>query len=294
MSTDSLSLPAGGQATRAHGRWRLRAAPVCLGIILFVAFIGPLLAPYSPIDTVGNALSGPSGSHLLGTDYLGRDVLSRVLAGGSSLVIMALAATLLTGLLGITVGCLAGFVGYVVDGVLMRLVDILIAFPPILLVLIVATGAPHNLTALVLTMGVVLFPGNARVVRTATLERATRSFVEAAVARGEGTFFILRREILPNIAKIIWADLGVRLTYSILLTATVSFFGLGISEPSPNWALMISENINSISLQPWAVFVPAALIAVLTVSVNACADLLAQSRGTGPRTGGLGVGALVR
>jgi peptide/nickel transport system permease protein len=267
------------RARRATWR-RPSAGQLALLVVLSVALLGRLIAPDSPDSTVGVPLAGPSATHLLGTDYLGRDVLSRVLYGGFSVVATAGVATAIEAVLGVTVGLLAGFKGGTLDAILMRTLDVVIAFPPILFVLVIATGAGHSVTAMVLATAVVLFPATARVVRGATLELVGRGYVEAAVARGESLWYILRREILPNCSGIVLADLGIRLTYAILLTATVAFFGLGIQPPSPNWAVEIADNRDTLTAQPLAVLAPAALIAALTISVNLASDSAVARRRT--------------
>jgi ABC-type dipeptide/oligopeptide/nickel transport system permease subunit len=161
----------------------------------------------------------------------------------------------------------------------MRGVDVVIAFPALLFLLVLITGAGTSKTALVIGVAVVQAPLVARVVRTATQGQSVRGFVEAAVARGERTGAILRREILPNIVFPIVADAGLRLTYSIILVASVNFFGLGLQPPAADWALIISENREGLTLNPWVILVPAALIALLTIAVNLVGDSFARSLG---------------
>lgn len=160
-------------------------------IVILIALIGPFFAPYSPSAPVGFPFDGPSSHALLGTDELGRDVLSRVLWGGRSVLALSIAATLIAYAVGLTVGMVAGYVGSVVDEILMRGMDVLLAFPALLFLLVVATGAGHSKTALVVSVAIVHVPGIARIVRTATLEVSVKSFVEAAVARGERTSALL-------------------------------------------------------------------------------------------------------
>jgi ABC-type dipeptide/oligopeptide/nickel transport system permease subunit len=252
---------------------------VLAGCILAIGLLGPLVTPNSPSAIVGAPFQRPTSSFPFGTDFLGRDVLSRVLAGGLSLLWLSLLATALAYAIGITAGLIAGYARSIVDPVLMRAMDILLAFPPILFLLVLAAGAGHSKVALVCGIAVVQLGGVARIVRAATLEISVRNYVEAAVARGQATWRILIREILPNISGSILADAGVRLTGSILLLASVNFLGLGLQPPTADWALMISENRSGITLQPWVIAVPAVLIAVLTIAVNLIAD--ATGRGLG-------------
>jgi peptide/nickel transport system permease protein len=243
-----------------------------VALVLLVAIFGPYLAPSTPSEIVGIPFGARSTKHILGTDFLGRDVLSRVMNGGRTSVFLAAASTLGSYLIGATIGLLAGYREGRFDAVLMRSVDVLLAFPPILFLLVVAAGAGPSAGALVIAITVVFAPSVARVIRAATQTVSHSGYVEAAVARGESTARIIFREILPNIRPTVVADAGPRLTFAILLVAAVNYLGLGLRPPAADWALMISENRSGLSLQPWALIVPSALIAILTVAVNIVAD----------------------
>ncbi len=216
-------------ARSGYGKVGLAGSLFLLALIV----IGPIFAPHDPAGIVGLPLQRPSGQFLLGTDGLGRDVLSRILWGGRSIVGLAVLATALAYLVGASIGLLAGYTRSIVDPLLMRAMDVLLAVPPLLFLLVLATGAGRSLVVLVLGVATVHVPSIARIVRAATQEVAVRGYVEAAVAR-----------------------------------------------PAADWALMISENRGGITLQPWAVAVPALLIAFLTVAVNLVADAVARSLGT--------------
>jgi ABC-type dipeptide/oligopeptide/nickel transport system permease subunit len=166
-----------------------------------------------------------------------------------------------------------------VDGLVMRGVDVLVSVPALLFILVLVTGAGTSNGTLVVAVAVVQAPLIARVVRSATLEQSVRAFVEAAVARGERAGAIIYREIVPNIVPSVMADAGLRLTYSIILVASVNFFGLGLQPPAADWALMISENRNGFDLNPWVIIAPAAMIALLTIAVNLIGDAVARSLG---------------
>jgi ABC-type dipeptide/oligopeptide/nickel transport system permease subunit len=247
--------------------------------VVLVAFLGPLLAPHAPAAQVGPPFAAPSGAFPLGTDYLGEDVLSRLLSGGRSVILAGGAATLLSYLIGGTIGLVAGYRGGATDSALMRAMDVLLAFPPLLFLLLLATGFGNSVLALIIGIAVVHVPSIARIIRTATLEVAVRGYVEAAVARGDHVRVILRREILPNIWGPIVADAGSRFTVSILLVAAVNFLGLGQAPPAADWSLMISENRAGITINAWAVIAPAIMIGLLTVSLNVIADAIARTRG---------------
>ena len=248
-------------------------------LVIGIALFGPLFAPHGPSEPIGIPFEGSSGEALLGYDGLGRDVLSRVLWGGRSVLALAGLATLIAYLAGGLVGLIAGYSRSHVDPLLMRGVDVLISIPALLFILVLITGAGTSKAVLVASVAAVQAPLIARIIRTATLEQSVRGFVEAAVARGEGTLAVLRREILPNIVAPIAADVGLRFTYSIILVASVNFFGLGLQPPAADWALIISENREGLTLNPWVILVPAAMIALLTISLNLVGDAIARSLG---------------
>ena len=256
---------------------------IVLVFVIAVAFIGPLVAPHPLDQPIGVPGSPPGHGAPLGTDFLGRDVLSRVLHGGSYVLELTALTIALTYLIGVLVGMTAGLSRSVVDPLLMRTVDIFITFPPLLLLLVLISGAGHSFFVLVFGIVLVLFPGVARIVRTSTLEISTAGYVEAALGRGETLLSLMRREILPNIAPSILADLGVRFSGAIILAASVNFLGLGEQPPAANWGLMVAENREIISANIWAVLVPAALLGLLTISVNLLGD--AYSRRLGRSSG---------
>jgi len=228
---------------------------------------------------VGPPGRGPSSSAPLGTDYLGRDVLSRVLHGGRSVVLLGSAATALAYLTGLTVGLVAGYRGGLIDTLLMRGADVLLALPGLLVLLLLVAGLGSHVWVLLLGVMLVQLPGIARVMRTATLEVSTRGYVEAAVARGERMSALLRREIMPNITPVLLADLGIRFGVSIVFIASMNFLSLGLTPPKADWGLMISENRDYISLNVWAVLAPAVMLALLTIAVNLTADAYVRSLG---------------
>lgn len=246
-------------------------------LLLVVAFFGPLLAPHSITAAVGPPGQGPSSAAPLGTDYLGRDVLSRLLNGGHTVVELGAAATALSYLLGVSVGLIAGYSRSIVDPMLMRAMDVLLAFPALLVLLVLASGLGPHIWVLVVGVALVQLPAIARVMRTATLEAATRGYVDAAVARGERTPAILRREIFPNVLPVLLADFGIRFGYSIVLIASMNFLGLGLQPPTADWGLMISENRSYIGLNIWSVLSPAIVLALLTIAVNLTADAYLRS-----------------
>lgn len=247
--------------------------------VLLVALVGPFFSPHAPDKPIGVPLEGPTADAPFGTDFLGRDVLSRVLWGGRSVLALAGLATVLAYIGGAVIGLVAGYSRSLLDPLLMRAADVMLSFPALLFLLVLVTGAGTSKAVLVVGVALVQLPLVARIVRTATLEQSVRGFVEAAVARGERTSAVLRREILPNIVAPIMADAGLRFTYSIILVASVNFLGLGLQPPAADWALIISENRSGLTLNPWVIAAPALLIALLTIAVNLVGDGIARGLG---------------
>jgi peptide/nickel transport system permease protein len=241
-------------------------------LILALAVIGPMLAPYPLDKPIGVPASGPGGGSLLGTDIVGRDVFSRLLDGGQTVIVLGVISTLLSYVAGLTVGLTAGFRRTWLDPLLMRSVDVLLAFPALLILLLLVTSMGTSISILVLGVVLIQLPGIARVMRTATQEVAVRGYVEAATARGESMPAILIHDILPNIRPVLLADIGIRFGYSILLIASVNYLGFGLQPPSADWGVSISINQAILTLNPLAVLAPAVPLAILTIAVNLVGD----------------------
>jgi ABC-type dipeptide/oligopeptide/nickel transport system permease subunit len=252
-----------------------------LALVVLIAVAGPFIALHSLGEPIAAPSQGPSLAAPLGTDALGRDVLSRVLHGGFSVLWVTVVAIVPTYLLGIATGMAAGLGGGWVDAVLMRAVDVLLVFPSMLLLLVLVTGAGTGTLVVIVGLVLVLSPGVARLVRIATLEVAVTGYVEAAVARGEGQLAIMRREILPNILHYILADFGIRFSGAVTLAASMNFLGLGANPPAANWGLMIAENRLSIYTNVLAILAPATLLAALAVAINLLGDAYVQTHRRG-------------
>lgn len=265
--------------------WGGRIGAVMLVILILLALVGPEIAPHSTTAPLGIPGQASAPGSPLGLDFIGRDVLSRLLSGGRSTLGLGALATLLTYVIGIGVGLTAGYArSRFVDGVTMRAVDVFLSVPGLLVMLLLVTGLGNSRGVLVVGAAVVLFPGVARIVRTATLEIASRSYVEAAIARGENALAVMRREILPNIMAPLIADLGVRFSWAIILIASVNFLGLGLAPPTADWGLMISENRPIIAENPMAVAAPALVLALLVISVNLVGDAYVRHLGRSRRS----------
>jgi peptide/nickel transport system permease protein len=245
-------------------------------LILLIAIIGPAVAPHPPDALLTTEFAKPSGQFPLGSDFLGRDVLSRVLNGGWILLLMAVSATAIGLAAGATAGMSAGYLRGRSDGFIMRTVDVVLAFPQIVFALLLLSMLGPKLWLIVIAVGVSHAPQVARVLRSATLDVSERDFVKVAELQGMPPAQVLRKEILPNLISPIMVEAGLRLTYSIILISGLAFLGFGQPPPAPNWGYMINENQVGLPVNPWAVVVPAALIALLTIGTNTLTDAIAR------------------
>jgi peptide/nickel transport system permease protein len=259
---------------------RMTRARIGLGIVLFllaIAVLGPAVAPHTPTEFVGKPNSTPASGMLFGTDQLGRDVLSRFLHGGWTVIWLAAASTAIGIVVGTAVGLVAAYMRGIVDELLMRGVDVLLAFPPIVLALLAVSAVGPKLWLLVLVVMVTNVPYTARVLRAAGQEVFERDFIKAAEAAGESPARIIATEALPNVTGPLMVETGLRMTYSIAVIASMSFLGFGLQPPAADWGLMINENRLSLVVQPWAVVMPAIAIGLLTVGFNLITDAVARA-----------------
>jgi peptide/nickel transport system permease protein len=243
-------------------------ATVALAALLVLVVAGPALAPYSPTDPVGPPYALPGEFGLFGTDQLGRDVLSRVLAGGRPVVLTSLLGALAGSVAGVAVGLLAA-VGRVPSAFLMRPLDAVAAVPPMLVLLLVLAALPGR-AGIVLAVALAGAPLVARVTAAAAAPVVTRAHVEAAIARGEGLAWVVGREVLPLVAGPLAADAGVRFVGAVYLVTAAGFLGLGAG--AVDWGHLIVEALPGAVLQPAALAAPVLLVALLAVSVNLLAD----------------------
>ncbi len=245
-------------------------------IVVVVAVIGPFVAPHSATEFVGSTFELPSSSYWLGTDVLGRDVLSRVLDGGWLLLVVSAAATLL----GVAIGALAGITAAYYkswrDGLIMRIVDIILAFPAIVFALLLVSVAGPKLWLIVVAVAATHAPQVARVMRAAALDICEKDFVKAIELIKVPSRKIIRGEILPNLVTPLMVETGLRMTWSIVIIAGLSFIGFGLQPPAPNWGLMLNENRIGLVSNPWAIVAPALLIALLTIGLNTFTDAVAR------------------
>lgn len=256
-----------------------------IGMIAAVSVLAPWLAPWSPTDQLRDGLTAlgtplpPGRSHWLGTDDLGRDVLSRLLHGGRASLLIAGLATALTGAVGITLGMVAGYAGGRVDTMIMRGTEIVMAFPGLLLAIALASVLPPGAASVILTLGVVGWTSLARMVRGTVLSLREQEFVEAARALGSGHVGILRNHIWPNVRPLALTLLGLKLADMLLLEAALGFLGLGLPPPTPSWGSLVGEGKTYFFQAPW-LGVPAGLAIFATVlAVNMLAEARTNSRG---------------
>lgn len=262
-----------------HAAWRqrsLRSGLLLTLFVLLVALLGPWLAPHGAADFTGPVYGAPAPGAPLGYDYLGRDVLSRLLLGGWSMVWMTLAAALVALLAGSVLGLLAAHAGGRTDRALVWCADVLLAFPNLILVLLVVSMLGRAPWLIVLTAAVAFLPGILRLVRSLAIGVAAQEFVEAAELLGYPRRHILLREVLPNILSPLLVHFGSMLSWAVTILSGLSFLGYGVAPPAADWGLMINENRAGLQAQPLAVLAPVLMIVLLALGANLLADGLAR------------------
>ncbi|CAM5776858.1 ABC transporter permease [Labrys miyagiensis] len=256
-------------------------AVIGLAIIIInvlVAVLGPWLVPYTDTQIVGKMFQGISSTSWLGTDKLGRDILTRLVYGARLTIGIALITTLLSFAIGISLGLIAAVTGRWVDILLSRLVDIILSIPSLIWALIILGIFGQTLTSLVLTLAFLDSTRVFRLARALGMNLASLDFVEVARLRGEGLWWVVRREILPNAMAPLMSEFGLRFCFNFLMIAALSFLGLGVPLPLSDWGGMVRDDMQSLTLSkviptisPSALY-PAAAIALLTVGINLVVD----------------------
>jgi len=250
-------------------------AVMTLAVVGIAAF-GPLFAPHGGTELLGAPFQKPDSNLPLGGDELGRDVLSRVLDGGWELLLVAAAGTALGIVLGTAAGVAAAYLRGVADAVIMRVVDVLLAFPQLVFVLLLVSVIGPKTWLLVIAVGLSHAPQVARVLRSAALDVSERDYVKAVEILGVRPARVMRQEVVPSLITPLMVETGLRMTYSIIVLAGLSFVGFGLQPPSPNWGLMINENRIGLTQNYWPVLAPALLVALLTVGLNTLTDAIAR------------------
>ncbi len=262
------------------GALGLGRTKIGLGMVLIIAAIaifGPLIAPHGPADFIGLPNTGPSGAARFGTDHLGQDVWSRFLDGGREILLLATAATLLGLAIGTSLGLLAAYSKGALDDVLMRSMDVILAFPSIMLALVAIATLGASAWLIILAVGLTNVPRVARVTRAAAQPIVERDFVAAAEAIGVPRWRILFGEILPNVLSPLMVEASLRLTYSIGLIAGLAFLGFTPNPNGADWGLMIQENQIALVVQPWGVVLPIIAVALLTMGTGMVGDGIARA-----------------
>jgi peptide/nickel transport system permease protein len=270
------------EGTLRQTRTRIGVAIILL--LVGIAVVGPFFAPHAPdegLTRAGGFVSGfepPSDEALLGTDNLARDVLSRFLWGGRSVLALAALSTVLGAVLGIAVGLVAAYSRGLLDDVLMRAQDVVLAFPQLVFALVLVATVGPELWLLVVAVGITTMPRVARVTRAAAVEVVERDFIRAAEGIGVPRRRILFGEVMPNITSPLVVEVTLRLTFNIAVIAALSFLGFGLQPPAADWGLMINENRQGLLAgQPWGVVLPVTAIGLLTIGTSLVGDGFARA-----------------
>ncbi|AMY67273.1 ABC transporter permease [Frigidibacter mobilis] len=236
------------------------------------ALLAPWLSPYGMAEVVGGVWEPMSPSHWLGTDSIGRDLLSRMIWGGRVTIFIAVCATLIAFITGVVLGFVAAVAGGWVDQALSRLVDLMMSIPALIFALVILSVMPTTLPILIAVMGLIEATRVFRLSRAVAIDIEVMDYVEAARLRGEGTLWIITREILPNALSPLVAEAGLRFIFMVLFISTLSFLGLGVQPPLADWGGIVKENKDGIVYGIPAALLPAVAIATLAISVNLVAD----------------------
>ena len=264
--------------TRQRVPRKLAIGGLIVLVLMTLAVLAPWIAPYR-FDEMSllKRLKPPSGDHWFGTDEFGRDVLSRTLMGARLSLLMGIGATLISLVIGVPLGLLAGYRRGWLDEGLMRAMDVLLSFPPIMLGLLILAVTQPTLWKAVIAIGIVYVPAIVRITRSVTLDLVNEEFIQAAHVRGDTTRYILFDEILPNAWPPIAVEASLRITFAILLGAALSFIGMGAQPPSSDWGLMVSEARPFVDSAPWIALAPGLAMCVTVIGVNLLGDGLREA-----------------
>jgi len=264
-----------------RGRRRLPAALLLGGVLVLVLVLVALLAQWIapfPFDEmhIRDRLKPPSAKYLAGTDEYGRDIFSRLMFGSQLSIALGVIATAISMALGVPLGLFAGYRPGFASEVLMRGLDVMMSFPPIMLVLLILAVTPPGLIKTAVAIGILFVPPIARVTRSVTLDLMSEDFVEAARSRGERTWYILLRELLPNVWPVLIVEASLRVVFAVLLGAVLSFLGFGVQPPEADWGLMISNGRAFVDDAPWISLAPGLAMSVAVIGISLLGDGLRQ------------------
>jgi peptide/nickel transport system permease protein len=262
---------------RSMRLWRTRIGVALVGLIVLISIIGPYIAPYGPSTPVGVPNANPGGKAVLGTDYLGQDVLSRALYGGRSILVMAVIATALGLVAGGAIGLVAAYSRNVLDDTLMRAMDVIMALPQIMLALVAVAIIGPKSWVIVVAIALTTMPRIARVARGAAQPVVERDFIACSEAMGVPRWRIVVAELLPNTLGPLMVEASLRLTYNIAVIAALAFLGLAPDPNGANWGTMIQENEIVLAVQPWGTIAPIVAIALLTMGTGLIGDGIART-----------------
>ena len=247
---------------------------------LIVAVLAPVLIPYGETQIAGAPMLPPGhADFILGTDGIGRDYLSRLLMGGRTSITVAMIGVLGAVTFATLVAVSAAYLGGLFDDIAMRLVDTKLSIPGILFVALFVIGFGRSLTVLTIVIGLSYFPGAVRTIRAQALTQVPLDYIRAARLRGESALSTILRELTPNVVEVVVVEFAIRTSSAILIVSALSFLGLGISPPTPDWGLMVSDGVNQIYAAPWLVLLPALFISTLVIGLNFASDGLANALG---------------
>ena len=266
--------------------WRLtsgRIAIVLLSVILFLAVFGPVLSPYAPNDTVGPQLVGPSSHFLLGTDYIGRDVLSRMLTGAGLSVLGSLLVAAIALVFGALPGVLSVYLGRVFEWISLRVIDTLIALPFLVFAVAMTALLGNGVFQALFAVGFLLAPVFYRVSRSATLSVANSQYVEAAILSGASTWWVVRKHVWNKVTPPIAISLSTTVGLGLVVISSLTFLGIGVSPPQATWGGILATDLQYLALQPWAPVVPIVLILVAVLACNLLADAVRDTAGESGR-----------
>ncbi|MEN3149563.1 ABC transporter permease [Neorhizobium sp. IRAMC:178] len=252
-------------------------------LVLVIVLLGPMLAPYDP-ETLSPLAryKGPSAAYWLGTDQYGRDIFSRLMIGARATVVMAVLATIAGTLIGAFIGTTSAFLGGRADELIMRTIDAVMSIPSLLFALLVVNLLGSSTVNALIAVAIAFAPGMARITRSVALSVRKQDYVNAAVARGESSAYIILREMLPNVIAPIIVEMTIRVSFAVMLFATLSFLGLGAQPPAAEWGLMVSEARRYMHLSAGILIWPSVAIAVVAVGFNLLGDGLRDA--LNPRT----------